>query len=76
MQGDATAISGLSGTLYLGKLPTKPADGYVGVLPSRPPATTKVRVQMLPLILLVRKCCTFHSWHPCSMQFWTVHFCA
>ncbi|PRW20681.1 Transmembrane 209 [Chlorella sorokiniana] len=40
-QGDATAISGLSGTLYLGKLPTKPADGYVGVLPSRPPASPK-----------------------------------
>lgn len=43
-QGDATAISGLSGTLYLGKLPTKPADGYVGVLPSRPPASPKVCV--------------------------------
>ena len=42
LQGDATSISGLSGTLYLGKLPTKPADGYVGVLPSRPPASPKV----------------------------------
>lgn len=41
LQGDATAISGLSGTLYLGKLPSKPADGYVGVLPARPPPTPK-----------------------------------
>ena len=43
VQGDAAAISGLSGTLYLGKLPSKPADGYVGVLPARPPPTPKVR---------------------------------
>lgn len=34
-------ISGLSGTLYLGKLPNKLAEGYVGVLPARPPATPK-----------------------------------
>lgn len=40
-QGDPTAISGLSGTLYLGKLPSKPAEGYLGVLPARPPATPK-----------------------------------
>ncbi|EFN51830.1 hypothetical protein CHLNCDRAFT_54824 [Chlorella variabilis] len=39
VQGDATAISGLSGTLYLGKLPSKPVDGYVGLLPARPPVT-------------------------------------
>ena len=41
MQDDAAAISGLSGTLYLGKLPSKPADGYFGVLSARPPATPK-----------------------------------
>ncbi|KAI3431517.1 hypothetical protein D9Q98_004567 [Chlorella vulgaris] len=40
-QEDATAISGLSGTLYLGKLPSKPVAGWVGVLPSRPPPSPK-----------------------------------
>jgi hypothetical protein len=42
LQDDPAVISGLSGTLYLGKLPTKPADGYVGVLAARPPTTPKV----------------------------------
>ncbi len=41
LQGDPSVISGLSGTLYLGKLPSKLAEGYVGVLPARPPATPK-----------------------------------
>lgn len=41
-QDDSTAISGLSGTLYLGRLPSKPADSYFGVLSARPPPTPKV----------------------------------
>lgn len=41
LQGDPTVVSGVNGTLYLGKLPSKPAEGYVGVLPSRPPATPR-----------------------------------